>query len=145
MTQAEPRIQEPRRPRILLVDDDPGVRRSLQLLLRGRGFDVRAYAMGSALLADGDVHEAACFISDYRMEDIDGLAVLGRLRADGWNGPAVLITAFPSPDLIERAKAAGYASVVDKPFREHALADIVGRLVAANLGPAINTPSNSAG
>src|SRR3546814_15865794 len=44
------------RPRLLLLEDDAGVRRSLQLLLRARGFDVRAYAAGAALLAD----PAAC-------------------------------------------------------------------------------------
>src|SRR3546814_5720005 len=57
------------RPRLLLLEDDAGVRRSLQLLFRARGFDVRAYAAGAALLADPAACDACCFIADYRSEE----------------------------------------------------------------------------
>ncbi len=120
------------RPRLLLVEDDAGVRRSLQLLLRARGFDVRAYSAGTALLADPLSADAGCFVADYSMEDLDGVEVLARLRSRGWNGPAILITAFPSPDLKERAFAEGFNEVLEKPFREHVLGDTIVRLVNAN-------------
>ena len=120
------RMQE--RPRLLLVEDDAGVRRSLQLLFRARGFDVRAYAAGAALLADPTVCNACCFIADYRLDETDGIDVLCRLRESGWSGPAVLITAFPSADLTERALAHGFSQVLEKPFREHVLGEAVARL-----------------
>ncbi|PBN42927.1 response regulator [Sphingobium sp. D43FB] len=119
------------RPLLLLVEDDAGVRRSLQLLFRARGFDVRAYAMGNALLADPLARDACCFVADYRLEEIDGIEVLSRLRDSGWSGPAVLITAFPSADLSARALAHGFSQVLEKPFREHALGDAVARLTGA--------------
>lgn len=119
------------RPRLLLVEDDAGVRRSLQLLFRARGFDVRAYATGDSLLADTLSHDACCFVADYRLEQIDGIEVLSRLRASGWSGPAVLITAFPSAELSERALAHGFDQILEKPFREHALGDAVVRLTGA--------------
>lgn len=121
----------PDRPRLLLVEDDAGVRRSLQLLLRARGFDVRAYSAGAALLADPLADSAGCFVADYSMDDLDGLEVLSRLRSRGWTGPAVLITAFPTADLRERALASGFDEVLEKPFREHALGDTVVRLTQA--------------
>ncbi|MDX3910948.1 MAG: response regulator [Sphingobium sp.] len=114
--------------RLLLVEDDPGVRRSLQLLLRARGFDVRAYAAGAALLADPLANQACCFVADYSMDELDGLEVLTRLKSRGWAGPAILITAFPTPALKNRAMAAGFSVVLEKPFREHVLADTVTRL-----------------
>src|SRR3546814_3205419 len=90
------------RPRLLLLEDDAGVRRSLQLLFRARGFDVRAYAAGAALLADPAACDACCFIADYRLDETDGIEVFCHLRERGWSGPAVLITAFPSAELTER-------------------------------------------
>ena len=118
------------RPKILLAEDDPGVRRSLQLLLQGRGYDVRSYASGAALLADRTARNAACFVSDYAMPDIDGIALLRELRADGWGGPAVLITAYPSRRLEEQAAIEGFAVVMEKPLLDQVLTDTIARLAA---------------
>jgi len=116
------------RPKILLAEDDPGVRRSLQLLLQGRGYDVRSYASGAALLADRTARNAACFVSDYAMPDIDGIALLRELRADGWAGPAVLITAYPSSRLAEQAAIEGFAMIMEKPLLDQLLTDTIARL-----------------
>lgn len=88
------------RPRLLLVEDDAAVRRSLQLLLQTKGFDVRAYASGHRLLADASADSAVGFIADYRLDGLgalDGLDVLAGLRARGWRKPAILITAHSRP------------------------------------------------
>ncbi|MGE4431014.1 MAG: response regulator transcription factor [Sphingobium sp.] len=120
-----------RRPDLLLVEDDAGVRRSLQLLFCARGFNVRSYAAGPALLADPLARRAGCFVADYSMEALDGVEVLGRLRSLGWAGPAVLITGYPSAALTRRALAEGFSEIVEKPFREAMLCDTVARLVGA--------------
>lgn len=117
-----------RRAQILLVEDDPAVRRSIQLLLHARGFDVRAYANGAMLLADTSNAGAICFIADYRMDQMDGITVLTRLRERGWSGPSLLITAFADRDLAQRAEEAGFDVVFEKPLRPHALVDAVTRL-----------------
>jgi len=120
--------------RILLVEDEPAVRRSLQLLLQADGFDVRAYATGKTLLADPTAQDAACLVADYRMEECDGLDTLRRLRETGWTGPAVLITAFPSADLTAKAVQAGFDAVLEKPLRQHVLVRAVERLVRPKVG-----------
>lgn len=117
------------RPRILLVEDDPAVRRSLQLMLHGKGYDVRSYASGVALLADPTVTDAACFVTDYRLPDLDGFELLRAMREGGWSGPSVLVTAFNSELLSERAEAAGFSAVVEKPLHERSLAEILNRVV----------------
>ncbi len=117
------------RPKIALVEDDPGVRRSLQLLLQAQGYEVRSYATGQALLADPTTMSAACFVADYRMPEMDGLSILRALRAAGWAGPAVLITAYNTPDLAQRAKAEGFVSIIEKPTADRFVTDTVSRLV----------------
>jgi FixJ family two-component response regulator len=112
----------PARPILLLVEDDDGVRRGLQLLLSGQGFDVHAFASARAALNDPAIQTARCLVSDYVLADSDGLELITALRARGWHGTAVLITAFASPDLREAALAAGFAAMLDKPFRD---ADLV--------------------
>lgn len=126
------------RPKILLVEDEPAVRRSLQLLLHARGYDIRAYASSAALIADPIVSEAICLVTDYRMPEMDGLQVLRSLRARGWQGPAILVTAFGSPDLAERALKEGFSTVIEKPLYEHALGDAVARLTNRSVDESSN-------
>ncbi|EJL33005.1 response regulator [Caulobacter sp. AP07] len=92
---------------------------------------MRAYASGLALLADPTALGAVCLVADYRMPEIDGLSILRRLRERGWQGQALLITAFPSARLVDQALAAGYSRVIEKPLVEAALVEAVERAVAA--------------
>lgn len=121
--------EKPNARRILIVEDDPGARRSLLLLLTGRGFDAAAFPTAAQGLANAAAHPPACLVADYRLEDGDGIALLEAMRASGWTDPAILISAYSSRELSDRAKIAGFAVIFDKPLREHALVDAVGRLV----------------
>lgn len=120
-----------RQARLLLVEDDPAVRRSLQLLLRGRGFEVRAYASALDLLADPTALSARGLIADFRMPEVDGFGVLEALRGRGWTGAALLITGFADERLAARALAAGFDRVFPKPLVDGAFLDAVERFVDA--------------
>ncbi|MBK6411636.1 MAG: response regulator [Sphingopyxis sp.] len=121
--------ERPNARRILIVEDDPGARRSLLLLLTGRGFDAAAFPTAAQGLADAAMHPPACLVADYRLAETDGIALLQAMRVSGWMDPAILISAHSSPKLADRATAAGFAVIFDKPLREHALVDAVQRLV----------------
>jgi len=112
---------------LLLIEDDAGVRRSLQLLLRGQGFDVQSFATAAPALAEPSSQRATHVVIDYALPDNDGVAVLRELRARGWSGCAVLITAFYSEELKSRAEAAGFAAIIAKPFRDSILIDALTR------------------
>ena len=101
--------------RIVLVEDDEDVRRSLTLLLRARGFTVEVYRSGVELLSNRVMPQADCFLIDYKMPKIDGLELLSRLRESGVLAPALMITGFFSNTLKARAEAAGYSDVIEKP------------------------------
>ncbi|MDF7777756.1 response regulator [Sphingomonas sp. AOB5] len=116
------------RQRILLVEDDDGVRRSTHLMLQAQGFEVRSFASAAALTADPAIGEAAWLVADYRLSDSNGLEVLGALRASGWQGRALLFTAFSSATLRDAAEAAGFEAVLEKPVRPLELSAALGCL-----------------
>jgi len=104
-------------PQIVVVDDDQGVRRSLQLFLRGHGYRVRSYADARSLLTDPDARCAALLVADYRMPGSDGFEICRALRDTGWNGAAVLITGFGDSEIRASAQSDGFVAVLDKPVR----------------------------
>jgi FixJ family two-component response regulator len=106
---------------VLLIEDDEAVRRSLQMLLHWRGYDVRSFAGAAPVLEGNMMDDADVLIADYRLPDGDGISVLRALRRADWKGKAILITAFPSPTLAEAARAAGFDAVLEKPLRQHEL------------------------
>jgi CheY-like chemotaxis protein len=116
-----PSQSAPRGLSILLVEDDEGVRRSLQLLLQWHGFEVRAHALAASALALERFDDIDLLVSDYFLSDGDGVALLTALRDAGWAGRAVMITAEPNAWLIERAKDAGFHAVLGKPLARHDL------------------------
>lgn len=116
------------RPKILLVEDEPAVRRSLHLILHAKGYDVLSFASSAALMADPLLDETICLVTDYRMPEFDGLAVLRALRARGWHKPAILVTAYGSPELVDKAIEEGFSTVIDKPLHQYALADAIERV-----------------
>lgn len=108
-------------PQVIVVDDDQAVRRSLQLLLRGHGYRVKAYADAGAVANDPEAAQAALLVTDYRLPTEDGFEVLRGMRERGWQGSALLITGFNTAALRADASAAGFESVLDKPIRPNLL------------------------
>jgi two-component system, LuxR family, response regulator FixJ len=66
-------------PTIYIIEDDPGMRDALTLLLQGDGFDVRAYPSAEAFLAELDRLQPICLITDLRLPDMDGLTLYRHL------------------------------------------------------------------
>ena len=116
-----PMPPDPQHPLLVLVEDDDAVRRSLQLLLFGRGFQVRSFASASSALADPGAIDARYLVADYRLPESDGVSLLRAMRARGWQGRAVLITAYASEILREAANAVGFNAIVEKPLRQQDL------------------------
>jgi len=123
--------QAPSKPLVLLVEDEPSVRRSMQLLLQGHGFQVRSYGTEGALLADPMAPSAQGMVTDYQLPDGDGVDALNRLRSQGFAGGAIMVTAFNSTELTRRAEQAGFHRVLDKPLADRALTVALKQALAA--------------
>jgi len=107
--------------RILVVDDDEGMREALKNLLDAAGFETATYASAEALLSDGVIDGALCVISDIRLPVMSGLAMLTALRARGEGIPVIAITAHDEPGVRDEAERHGAAAYLAKPFLGTAL------------------------
>lgn len=111
--------------RLVLVEDDENVRRSMTMLLRARGFRIDSYRNGAEFLMMNGQHGGDCLLIDYKMPRIDGLEVLRRIRKKDDKTPAIMITGYFSESLKERAIDAGFTNVVEKPSRPSDLVEVI--------------------
>ncbi len=110
----------------LLVEDDDGLRRALQLFLHWRGFDVRSYATLAPALDGCLSNPIDVLVADYRLPDGRGVDVLRRLRAHGWRGRSVLITGASIAELRRDAATTGFDTILEKPLYQLALLAAIG-------------------
>jgi two-component system, OmpR family, KDP operon response regulator KdpE len=101
--------------RILVVDDEPQLRRALDVNLAARGYEVETAATGQDALRLAAANPPDVVLLDLGLPDIDGLSVVQGLR--GWsNAPIVVLSARDTePDKVA-ALDAGADDYVTKPF-----------------------------
>jgi two-component system, LuxR family, response regulator FixJ len=104
------------KPTIYVVDDDAGVLGSLRFLLETDGFEVKTFRSGMALLNAAAPDGVDCLVIDYKMPDINGIDLVGRLRDHHVAAPVILITGYPDDNISARAAAAGVKHVLLKPL-----------------------------
>ena len=108
-------------PTVYVVDDDAAVLGSLRFLLETDGFAVRTFRNATALLNAIQLPGADCYVIDYKMPDINGIDLAGRLRKADDDTPVILITGYPDENISARAAAAGVKDVVLKPLLDETL------------------------
>jgi two-component system response regulator FixJ len=116
--------------RLYIVDDDAGVRESLEALLSSAGFDTEAYGSAADFLRAFRPAGAACVLLDVRMPGMDGLTLLETLGADRRGVPVVIMTGHADVPMAVRAMRAGAADFVEKPFAQARLLDSIRHAVA---------------
>jgi DNA-binding response OmpR family regulator len=114
-------------PVVLLVDDDPAIRRAVGAGLELEGFTVVCASGGRAALEAAARIAPAVVLLDLSMPDLDGLEVLERLRASGDQVPVCVLSARDEVDDRVAGLQAGADDYVVKPF---ALEEVVARLHA---------------
>ncbi|WP_441239226.1 response regulator [Bradyrhizobium sp. 930_D9_N1_4] len=122
------------KPTIYVVDDDAAVLGSLQFLLETDGFAVRTFRNAAALLNAGGAPGADCYVIDYKMPDINGIELAGRLRQFDEGTPVILITGYPDRNISARAAAAGVKDVVLKPLLDENLVKRIRHAIQARRG-----------
>jgi len=115
------------RPVVLLVDDDPAIRRAVAVGLELEGFSVVPASGGRAALAAVASVRPDAMLLDLTMPDLDGLEVLRQLRADGEQVPVCVLSARDEVDDRVLGLEAGADDYVVKPF---ALEEVAARLHA---------------
>ena len=112
---------------ILVVDDDPSLRDAISLILETAGHRVELAASGPEALAELERRRFNLVITDLRMDPMDGLELLSRIRASHPQLPVLLMTAFGDVDKAVAAMRGGACDFLMKPFESEVLLESVRR------------------
>jgi NtrC-family two-component system response regulator AlgB len=115
--------------KVLIVDDDAGIRSHLAAYVEDLGHRVQAAADATTALALFDRDAADAVLSDVRMAGVDGFALLRELRRRSAETGVILMTAYATiPDAVEAIRSGAYDYLV-KPFALEQVGLVLGRLL----------------
>jgi two-component system, OmpR family, response regulator len=108
-------------PRVLVVDDEPGIRELVQVALKFHGCAVTTAATGNDALRLADSERPDLIVLDIMLPDIDGFEVVRRLRAGDNEVPVIFLTARDTTSDTVTGLALGGDDYITKPFSVEAL------------------------
>ena len=114
---------------VYIIDDDDGLRESMEDLLRSAGYAVRTFASATAFLElrGGFLPSPSCLVLDINMPHLDGFELQSKLREDGSNIPIIFLTGHADIPGTVRAIKAGAIEFFTKPFDAASLLEAVAR------------------
>ncbi len=131
MTEQSPLSESHGRKRILLVEDDQLLLKSLQKFLALIGYEVVGVESVEAAIATFEGQTFDLLITDYHLTGLTGLDLARTLRTSGIRLPIILISAFVTDDVRASAKEFGIDSVLAKPMVLRTLDGIVANALAS--------------
>lgn len=102
--------------RLLVVDDDPAVRETLELALRCQGHEVVTADSGQRAVEAARESEVDLVLTDLRMSGMNGLETLRAIRAVKPDARVMVITGFASNEMEDELLESGAVAIVMKPF-----------------------------
>ncbi len=102
--------------KVLVIDDEPGLRQTVSLILGGEGFEVTPASDGEEGLRRALELEPDIVLCDVRMPRLGGLEFLERYRAEGGDALVIVMTAYGSTELAIDAMKKGAYDYLPKPF-----------------------------
>ncbi|MCB8877379.1 response regulator transcription factor [Acidisoma silvae] len=114
-----------------IVDDDEGVRLSIDFLLKSEGMATAIYASAQQLL-NAPLSPAGCILTDFRMPGMTGLELQARLAEDGVHLPVIVMTGFGDVSAAVQAMKAGALDFIEKPFADDQLLTALQRALEDN-------------
>jgi CheY-like chemotaxis protein len=116
--------------RILVVDDNAGVRTSARALLEAAGFQVVEAESGAAALRVLRSEGTDVVLTDIFMPDTDGIELIHALRRDSPDLPIVAMSGG-GKDVLAVARSFGAAGIVEKPLTQRKLVGAIRRAIGA--------------
>ena len=123
-------MSKQRKPHVLVVDDEPNVRRVLATLLEQAGFAVTRAESGDQALHLVRSLDPDLVITDLKMPGIDGMELLRRLQQSFPEIPVVMLTAHGTVANAVEAMKCGALDFLTKPFEKQQVVDLVGKALA---------------
>ncbi|MBU0995193.1 MAG: response regulator [Proteobacteria bacterium] len=113
--------------KILLVDDEQGIRKVLEISLRDLGYDVMTAASGEEALSIVEVAHPCVVITDIKMPGMDGVSLLKKLKFDHPDIEVIMVTGHSELDLAIQSIQAGAVDFVTKPVDTEVLDQAIKR------------------
>lgn len=107
---------EERKPQLLVIDDELGMREGIRRIFTLEGYEVTVAENGTEGIARGVEREFDVALVDLKMPDMDGVTVLRRLKEEYPDTEYLMITAFAGIDTAVEATRHGAYSYIPKPF-----------------------------
>jgi two-component system response regulator AtoC len=120
----------PRRPRVLVVDDELGVRMLLTRMLKGWGFGVWHVGSATEALEVMNAEPADILLCDVSMPEHDGLWLAEQVHAKWPQTAIVMSTAHQDPHTVRTSRKVGAIAYVTKPFVAYVLEEALNRASA---------------
>jgi FixJ family two-component response regulator len=108
-------------PIVIIVDDDPSVRRSTERLIRLAGLNVRTFASAREFMDYPRPAGPACLVLDVRMPGLSGMDLQRELTQAAVHIPIIFVTGHGDIPMTVRAMKAGAVEFLTKPFRSRSL------------------------
>ncbi|EHQ99526.1 response regulator transcription factor [Bradyrhizobium sp. WSM471] len=118
---------------VLVVDDDPGMLRAVDRLLRRHGYESILFSSAEELEQHPDVVNALCIILDIKLNLRSGIELRHQLKARGVLVPVIFITGNETPSVREAALLSGCVAFLTKPFSAHELIESIKQAAGGEL------------
>jgi FixJ family two-component response regulator len=118
----------PTEPTVFVVDDDPGVLKSLCWLIQSAQLPVKTFESAERFLESYDRSWAGCLLLDVRMRGMSGLELQAELTAHGTHLPTIVMTGYGDVPTCARAFKGGVFDFLEKPADD---ALLMNRITAA--------------
>ena len=119
---------------VLVVDDQPGIRRLLMEVLTEEGYNVDTAANGYECIEKAKDIKPDMILMDMKMPGMDGIETLRELKHLNQADKVIMMTAYGELGLVNIAKELGAYAYVTKPFDIIELCTMIGQVISAGSG-----------
>jgi len=121
----------PNRNIVVVVDDDPGMLRGVERLLRQHAYEPILFSSAQAFKSHTDFENAACVILDINLNDGSGIELRHGLNEAGISVPVIYMTGNDDPAVRKAAVTSGCIAFLTKPFSTQSLIEPLKKASAA--------------
>ena len=106
---------------VYVIDDDEGVRHSLEFLLDVADIRVRSFASADAFMKSSRSLAGACVVTDVRMPGLSGVQLTLKLKQLDAKVPIIVVTGHADVSMAIEAMKAGAADFIEKPYDDEVM------------------------
>ena len=113
--------------KVLIIDDDPAICKTVGLLLEDHGYSPRTYTDPDEAVQAAAKESFQIALVDLRMPALDGVEVVERLKKIDERTSCIVMTAYPDLDSATETMRRGTCDYISKPFKQEALIEAIER------------------